>query len=391
MRKTIAALMGAVSLAVSGLFPAAAETKVAFLMRDDTASKSAGMTDQQMQDLAALLWAYGVEVIDVSRLKVDRIKEARDEFESKLGGADVAMLYYVGVATTGGAKSFVLVGADAAQQAGKARIDVVPLLERMRGTSQRSLAIFDVLKQRRQRGQTATEERPGFSGISAIPVGSESQLVAYTNTFADSAGSQGLPLSRALMRHLQTEQAGRGVKLQQLASLVRQDVAFETGGLYVPWVVGGLPESIELKPMPELEVRQMRVKALTSLMRAKQCVSANGQDESLRQAVANFLGAAAGAGPRDQILNRLAAKDFEEMYYRLRSATSGCPFNFRPTPVAVPREAPASAPRQTVARQQPREVDNTPRRQVSNGGGGGNGGNGGGGARGAISVAPAPF
>lgn len=361
MRCAIAGWAAAFGFAcLQAIAPATAQTRIAYLMRDAAASKRAGMTDQQMLDLAATLWAYGIEVIDVSRLNVDRLKEAQDEFEERLAGADLALLYYVGMATSGPATRIVMPGSDGAQQAAKARVDLLPLLQRMRERSRQSVVILDALKLRLQRNRAAASEAPGFNGLTAATDAGANQLVTYTNTFADTPGNEALPLSRALLRHLKAEGTGANLGLVRLASLVKEDVAFDTGGRSVPWVVGGLSDATALQPAEKAAERELRTSMLAALMKARRCIPAQAagaaRDQALRQPITVYLGQVGRPGSAN--VADVAFREMDEMYHRLRNARS-CPF----VQQAAAPPTPSGPARPQTSNPSPSQPPAQPRRQ----------------------------
>ena len=356
------------ALAALGLATPASARQVALVIRDAEAAKLKGASDDTMRALSELLWAYGVEVIDTSRIAQDRVPSIMPEFERKLEGTDIALLYYVGVARTGAERTTILAPGSAGTQGNNAAPLVVQsLLDSMRAKSKRSVAMLDVLKRRGDIRQTRDAELPGLSGIKAV---ADTQLVSFTNTFVDQAGTANLPMTSSLMRQLQGDRQ-QPIRLTRLASLVKEEVMFETGNLYVPWVVGSLPDGIELRRAPDAEVRTSKLAALGGLLSDKKCPGANSQS-MLQSAVGAHFANEKRQAPSD--LTLLASADLNDMMWILRNSTGLCPLPpfVRPETARTPpqnqqqdnrRQQQQAAPRNDPQPQRNAERAQQPRQQ----------------------------
>lgn len=377
-------LLGALGLllgSAAGIAPAAANS-VALVIRDlDGQAGDKIASRKAVDEIADSLWAHGVDVINTAPAanKHAAIKQViKAEFERKLEGADVALLYYVGTATTGGDRSYVLNGSNTAN----APVEVQELLKSM-GRSKHSVAILDIVRNRAAKTQPAL--KPGLGSITPM---SSSQLLAFS-TVSDDQAQDGLPLTASLAKYLTSEQ--KPLKLVRLASLVRDDVAFETGGRYVPWVVGGMPDNMELPK--DANWQQRRSQEVATLLTSSKCVTAANPQQRV---LSNYF--ARKRKPAQVDLNKVASADIYDMQWILRTITrQACPDDFQPVPVAVVQQ-PA---RQFVQQQNVRRSgggggggDGGGSRGGGGGGGGGGGsrgGGGGGGGGGGFSAAPPPI
>lgn len=424
MRPT--AWLAGLGLALALASPAAATRQVALVMKDPSAPAQA-VTQEQLKALADQLWAHGIEVVDVSKGKdAGEVSRAMPDFMGKLSGSEVAVLYYVGVARTGSDNRTVVFSRQGQGQ-GEAPPTVQELLERMK-ESKRSVAVLDILK---RRGDNRANEHAGLSGI--VPAGN--QLIAFANTFDDRTAG-GLPLTASFLRHLGAVEQ-QPMPLVKLASLVKEDVTIETGGLHVPWVLGNLEGGTRLQRMDDGEVRRRQLAALDELLDQRKCAGAN-PDQRLQAGLVEYRKTKPTA---PQAPLQLAAVDIYDMLWLLRVNPADCfgrggvftgplppavrtpappvarvpaPPRAQPRTAAVPPPAAARPPRfeqgprieqaPRAERQVPRRsVESAPPREqrsapaVSRGGGGfGGGGGGGGGGRsvgggGGGSYAPPPI
>ena len=321
-----------------------ATRQVALVMKDPNAPAQA-VTQEQLKALADQLWAHGIEVVDVTKGKdAAEVSRAVPGFMGKLSGSEVAVLYYVGVARTGSDQRTVVFSRQGQGQ-GEAPPTVQELLERMK-ESKRSVAVLDILK---RRSDIRANEQPGLSGI--VPAGN--QLVAFANTFDDRAAG-GLPLTASFLRHLGAVEQ-QPMPLVKLASLVKEDVTIETGGLYVPWVLGNLDSTTRLERMGDGEVRRRQLAALDELLDQRKCAGSN-QDERLQTGLAEYRKTKPSAPQASQ---QLAAADIYDMLWILRINPADCfgrggPFT-GPLPPALRTPAPPVARAPVPPRAQPRE------------------------------------
>ena len=168
MRRT-AAFIGALGLFAASALPATANS-VALVIRDlDAQTADRIVSRKSVDDIADSLWAHGLEVIYAAPAGSGRdkiIEIMQKDFVSKISSADVALLYYVGAATTGRGSSFVLTGNNASSGAARAgaSMAVQDLLNSM-SKSQRSVAIFDIVKRTVRR--TSSRDWPASGRVPA--------------------------------------------------------------------------------------------------------------------------------------------------------------------------------------------------------------------------------
>lgn len=322
MRLRTCAILAALGLLMSSAAQAAAES-VALVIRnvegiDRMASRDA------VDGIADSLWQHGFDVVNTTPANNDRdtiSRIVRAEFEKKLETADMGLLYYVGTATTGGDRSYVLSGATVRGVPSKSQIEISELLH-MLGKSRSSVAIFDIV--RRRPGGAAAGLQPGLGSIAPA---TQTQLLTYATTSDDRADA-GLPLTASLSRYLKSEQ--RPLRLAKLATAVRDDVAYETGGRYVPWIAGNAPGDRERQR--DADWKKRRGAALVSLLEAHKCLAGKVTQP---QAVRNYLQRKGRAAPFD--IADVASADTYDMQWLLRtSQPAACPEAFRALPPPSP-------------------------------------------------------
>lgn len=332
--KRIAILLLAAMANWPALLPPARaqERRVALVMRDP--GSATVVTNGHLLELSDRLWGFGVEVIDTSRgQSADEVLRVMPEFERKLDRADVAVLYYAGVARAERDRTVLLTGPQVGQ-AGAAPPTVQALLSTMRERSRRSFVVLDIV-----RARVAVRGREQ-AGVGALRPEAGSQLVAFTSTHPDQLGQGGLALTAALLRHLDARQSAMG--LTHLATLVKEDVALETGGLQVPWVLGSLEGVTELRRVEDAQAR--RIAALGAMLREKRCAP------DATDPVVGATAAWARAGNRRAAADpgQLASADIYDMLWALRVWQGDC----RLDQVFGPRVAAVRAPPPPAVRPQ---------------------------------------
>ncbi|MGE0700731.1 MAG: hypothetical protein AB7O57_16650, partial [Hyphomicrobiaceae bacterium] len=154
--------------------------------------------------------------------------------------------------------------------------------------------------------------------------------------------------------------------LVRLASLVKEDVSFVSGGLDVPGVVGSLKQNTDVRRLPAEEVQQLQLTALDDMLTEQRCTG-DSRDDRVRSAAVEFLRQSNRSVPNGAGLRQLASADvIYDMLWILRSSRqAGCPFE-RVAVVAPPlprrpavapddssRESVPPRPRKAIARPDP--------------------------------------
>ncbi len=250
----------ALLVALSGLWhqPAAASKLVALVVGNETQDDGLGHADltSKLAELKNSLFNYGDEtyIIDGVNLSKKEFSERIGRFEAKLKEAEIAVFYFSGIGAHNLAGNSYLVprGWDGRQE--DELIALGGLLERMRlNPNIKGLVFLDALKPASASTWQPTV-RPGLGTLGREAEDDRLQI-ASLEMLPEPASSAGY-LTRALVRQLQPER----IKLPQFASLVQQDVSFDTGSIYVPRLFGSLGGSLELQRLSreELAAKQQR-------------------------------------------------------------------------------------------------------------------------------------
>jgi uncharacterized membrane protein YgcG len=343
--------------------PAAASKLVALVIGNESPDNGLSRADlnSKLSELKSSLFKYGSEthIIEGMNLSREDLLERMRKFEAGLAEAEVAFFYYAGVGAHNpdGNSYLVPQGWDGRQEA--ELVAIGSLLERMRGNpNSRGLVFLDALKPKTASGWQPTI-LPGLGSLSKEADQGKLQI-AFLEMMPGPAGAGGI-LTRALLRQLQPER----IKLPQFASLVQEDVSFDTGSIHVPRLFGSVDGSLELQRLSKDEL-------------------AAKQQKCLANRESNSFGEPMGLGARPKEASRSRAW-----------------FWYCPEPPPPLSAAPAPEPRRQAKpdRKVPvAEKPSAPRRayvrseggRPSYRGGGGGGGYGGGGGSAAASSVPTP-
>lgn len=281
----------------------AAERRVAIVLREPGV---AAVAEDRVRALVERLWAWGVEVMDASRAQSDAdVARIVPEFERRLEGAEASLLYYAGANRTSDASARGPV-AIAAAAGEPPRLPLSAMLAAMHARSRTSFAALDLI------------DRGGERPASSLPLPTAGgHLVTFT-TAAASVGADRHTLAVSLVRQLQT--AGPALPLLRLAMLAKEDVAVESGGMEVPWVIGVAATDDDIRRMPDPDVQRLRLASLDRLVAEKGC--AQGAAAPVQQAVAAYM----KAGRRKPVSDpmRLSRTDADDMLWQLRMAPEAC-------------------------------------------------------------------
>ncbi len=271
MVRLVTSVVFFMAILLGGALPASASpagaSKVVALVIGNSAPDEGLTKSELVPRLDALkdrLFHYGSETllftgVDLSR---DDMSKLIQQFQARLGGADVAVVYYAGRSAHTDSDSY-LVPADGSDGQIAGLIPVRPILAEIRNrVPGRAMVFLDSVKPKA--GFKSRGVLPGFGRLDAEADGNKLSL-AYSSLLPGSMETR-TPLSMALLQHLQPKR----VDLTRLASLVQQDVSFQSSGMHVPRVSGAVQSNLALDEVSgdELDAKTRR------------CVADRGGDDA---------------------------------------------------------------------------------------------------------------
>jgi hypothetical protein len=245
------------------------------------ASPESGLTTdaaaKKLRGLMMKLYSYeGVKpIVYAANLPKAELEPRLKEFEGRLAGSDFAIFYYLGIGAhdAKGASYLVPYGWKGDKS------ELVPL-ERVLAAMQsfadgKSLLIADTVKP--APGWKYEGIFPGLGDIQReAQTAGGGVLIAY-NLDDALATKDGTRFTASLEKRVSGP-----MQLRQLASLMQEDVSFETGGAKVPRLAGAIKVSLQLTPAAQEGI---------SAGKKQMCTAAN------EQASANFAAASTDSDP----------------------------------------------------------------------------------------------
>ena len=329
------------------------------------AAPDAGLSQEtvvkKLKGLMTKLYSYeGVNpIVYAANLSRAALEPRLREFEEKMAGADFVIFYYLGlgVRDASGASFLVPFGWNG-NGINSELVPVKGILEKMRTAANgKSLFIVDGVDPDPAREWKHEGFKPGLGDIER-ETKAGGVLIAYNHE--PLAGKDGTLFNASLEKRVSGP-----LQLKQLASLVQEDVSFETSGTKVPRLTGVISVSLQLKQASPDESAEKKKQL---------CTAANEQAEAKVRLASNGSGVASS-----EPAETAAAIVIGEKASKTSSAATWffCPFDTddneddvrTPRPHAKPRrELPPPAAGREPRRQAP------PPRQVydRSGGGGGN-------------------
>ncbi len=259
MAKRAAALVLLAALWAFWQQPAAASKLVALVVGNETSDGGADRANltSKLSELKSSLFSYGDEtyIIEGINLPGEQLAERIRIFEARLGEAEIAFFYFYGMGahSLGGTSYLVPQGWDGRRE--EELVALGRLLERMRlNPKRRGLVFLDALKPTTVSGwQPAL--RPGLGSLGKEADDDRLQIALLEIPGSSQSGGF---LTTALVRQLQ----GERIKLPQFASLVQEDVNFDTDTRHVPLVFGSLGGAPELRRLSKEELAAKQQKCL---------------------------------------------------------------------------------------------------------------------------------
>lgn len=242
--------------------PAAAGKLIALVIGNESPDNGLSKTDltAKLGELKTSLFKYASEtvIIDGMNLSREQLLDRIGRFEAGLEGAEVAFFYYAGLGAHNldGSSYLIPHGWDGSQEG--ELVAIGSLLEKMRANANsKGLVFLDALKPKAATGWQPSV-RPGLGSLSREADPDRLQI-AFLEMASGAAGSGGL-LNKALLRQLQPER----IKLPQFASLVKEDVSFDTGSIHVPRLFGSVGGELELRRLSNEELAAKQQKCVAS-------------------------------------------------------------------------------------------------------------------------------
>ena len=210
--------------------------------------KSVGRLPNPTRDAAAVaaeLQRLGFEVIDRYDLDVTAMRSALRDFESKLGGAEWALVYYAGHGMEMDGRNWLIpvdASLERATDVADEAIELERVLERVREAKRLRIVILDACRNNpflsrmvMAGGRTRAVQR-GLADIEP----DHGEVVFYSarhGTTAEDGASQHSPFTTALLKHLGEE----GLEISLFFRKVTSDVLASTTPKQQPFVYGSIP------------------------------------------------------------------------------------------------------------------------------------------------------
>jgi hypothetical protein len=206
---------------------------------------------KKLRSLMTKLYSYeGVNpIVYAANLSKAALEPRLNEFEEKIADADFVLFYFIGLSAHDASGTSFLVPHD---WDGK-KSDLVALediLVKMRAAGNgKSLLIVDAVDPPQWKYESVY---PGLGDIER-EVRAGGVLIAYNHGEVLST-KDGTQFTASLEKRL-----SEPLELRQLASLLQEDVSFETGGVRVPRLAGTISASLQLNPAsPEESTRKIK-------------------------------------------------------------------------------------------------------------------------------------
>jgi TPR repeat protein len=268
LRALVAAAMAVAAVHLLAAAPAAAqgdEVRVALVIGNGAYEAVPELPNppNDAADIAEALGQVGFDVTHLDDLDGAGMRRALRDFEDKVAGADIALVYYAGHGIEVNGQNFLIpTDAELARDT-HVEDEAVPLdrvMTAVESAAKLRIVLLDACRNNpfAKKMERSVGKRSIGRGLARVePTGAT--LVAYAakeGTTADDGEERNSPYAAALVKHL-TEP---GLELNFLFRRVRDDVMSATGGRQEPFVYGSLgstpiyfvPE--EEKPAPQVEV-----------------------------------------------------------------------------------------------------------------------------------------
>ncbi|HEY7644472.1 MAG TPA: caspase family protein, partial [Hyphomicrobiales bacterium] len=210
--------------------------------------KTVGSLPNPTRDAAAVaaqLKQIGFEVIDRYDLDEKAMRSALREFESKVAGADWALVYYAGHGMEMDGRNWLIpidANLERATDVADEAVELERVLERVREAKRLRIVILDAcrnnpfLSRMVMAGGRARAVQRGLADIEP----EHGEVVFYSarhGTTAEDGASQHSPFTTALLKHLGTE----GLEISLFFRKVTSDVLASTTPKQQPFVYGSIP------------------------------------------------------------------------------------------------------------------------------------------------------
>jgi len=236
MRFVAALLAGALCAAA-----AHAEERVALVI-GNSAYQHLPALDSPRSDAAAMaekLKRHGFKVVLATDLDRAAMGKKLKEFRHAFAHAGTALLFYAGHGLEASARDFLVpIDADLADAANPDHgiMELAPIVSAMQHGPSLSLLFIDASRDNPLSDATLPPAKPDPD-----PPEEPARLLIFLatgpgGTAAHGAGDAHSPFTSALLQHIDTP----GLKIQDLLTLVRDDVAQSTGGDQLPWSMSTL-------------------------------------------------------------------------------------------------------------------------------------------------------
>jgi hypothetical protein len=289
---------------------------------------------KKLRALMTKLYSYeGVHpIVYAANASRAELEPRLNEFEEKLADADFAIFYFMGLGAHDASGASFLVPNSWDGSKGEL-VALKEILDKMRAAANgKSLLIVDAVEPAEWKYESIY---PGLGDIER-EAGAGGVLIAYNHGEALST-KDGTQFTASFEKRL-----SEPLQLKQLASLLQEDVSFETGGARVPRLAGGISASLQLNLASREELTAKKKQVCTAANEqtpAKVAIAGNGLEAASSDAT--VTAAAAIVGDSDATIT-VAAEILGD-----KTAASGsllswffCPGDAEPEGEYVPRARP---------------------------------------------------
>ena len=240
MNRLAAGLLYSLLISLVLATPASATKRVALVIGNAPANSANGpIFADRVSKLATTLRSYGFDVVEGINTKSSVLHKHIKTFKNKLHDADVAMLFYAGRGSHDNYGSYIMpIGTKSSELKPNNQFSVQGLLKAMKNRQSRhNLVVLDAYHMAGKKlGSSGL--KPGFGALEGA---SDHMLLTYNNSRLSARGTGKAHITKALLQRI----AKKRFKPVRLASLMKQDVYYESGGREIPWISGSLPSTFE--------------------------------------------------------------------------------------------------------------------------------------------------